>query len=91
MPQYLSYLGILGLILIAIGWIPQTLHTIKKKKNNLNFKFNLLYTLGSLALVIYAIYIKDFVFILLNGFAFLMSGIGLFYNFENGKGRKKKK
>ena len=80
--QYINYLGILGLILIAIGWIPQTVQTIKQKKNNLNFKFNLLYTFGSLALVIYAVYIQDTVFILLNGFAFFMSGIGLFYNFK---------
>jgi len=80
--QYINYLGILGLILIAIGWIPQTIQTIKQKKNNLNFKFNLLYTFGSLALVIYAVYIQDMVFILLNGFAFFMSGIGLFYNFK---------
>ena len=80
--QYINYLGILGLILIAIGWIPQTVQTIKQKKNNLNFKFNLLYTFGSLALVVYAVYIQDIIFLLLNGFAFLMSGIGLFYNFK---------
>jgi len=77
--QYLNYVGILGLILIALGWIPQTLEIIKKKNNNLNLKFNLLYTIGSLALTVYAIYINDIVFILLNGFAFLMSGIGLYY------------
>ncbi len=80
--EYLSYLGILGLILIAIGWVPQTIQTIKQKKNNLAIKFNLLYTIGSLALVIYSVYIQDTVFILLNGFAFLMSGVGLFYNFK---------
>ena len=77
--EYISYLGILGLILIAFGWIPETLEIIKKKKNNLNLKFNVLYALGSLALVIYAIHIQNLVFILLNGFAFLMSGIGLLY------------
>ena len=82
MIEYINYLGILGLILIAVGWIPQTIQTIKQKKNNLNLKFNLLYTFGSLALTVYAIYISDMVFILLNGFAFLMSGVGLFYNFK---------
>jgi len=78
--QFINYLGILGLILIALGWVPQTIQTIKQKKNNLNIKFNLLYTSGSLALLVYSIYIYDVVFILLNGFAFIMSGIGLFYN-----------
>ena len=82
MIEYFSYLGILGLILIALGWIPQTIQTIKQKKNNLNFKFNLLYTFGSLALTIFAVYIQDMLFILLNGFAFFMSGIGLLYNFK---------
>tara|TARA_Y100000310_G_scaffold200877_1_gene200964 strand:+ start:15541 stop:15810 length:270 start_codon:yes stop_codon:yes gene_type:complete len=81
--EYLQYLGVLGLVLIALGWIPETWEIIKKKKNNLNFKFNLLYAVGSLSLLLYAIYIKDIIFILLNGFAFLMSGIGLIYKFKN--------
>lgn len=75
----IELLGILGLILIAIGWIPQVIEIIKTKKNHLNLKFNLLYAMGSLSLVIYAIYIKDPIFILLNGFALLMSGTGLAY------------
>jgi MtN3 and saliva related transmembrane protein len=78
--EIISYLGVIGLILIALGWIPQTLETIKKKKNNLNLKFNLLYTIGSLLLTVYAITLSDTIFIILNGFAFLMSGIGLYYN-----------
>lgn len=82
MIEYINYLGLLGLIMIAVGWIPQTIQTIKQKKNNLNLKFNLLYTFGSLSLTVYAIYISDTIFIVLNGFAFLMSGVGLFYNFK---------
>ena len=78
--EIISYLGVIGLILIALGWTPQTLETIKKKKNNLNLKFNLLYTIGSLLLTVYAITLSDTIFIILNGFAFLMSGIGLYYN-----------
>jgi len=79
----LKYIGILGLILVAIGWIPQIIEIIKTKKNNLNLKFNLLYTFGSLALTIYAVYIFDIVFIVLNGIAFLMSSVGLLYKFKN--------
>ncbi|MCH7850924.1 MAG: hypothetical protein IH845_04750 [Nanoarchaeota archaeon] len=77
--EYIGYFGILGVVLIVLGWIPETIEIIRKKKNNLNLKFNILYTLGSLFLVIYSIYINDLVFILLNGFAFLMSSVGLFY------------
>lgn len=80
--EYLQYLGVIGLVLIAIGWIPEIIEIIKTKKNNLNLKFNILYVLGSLALVIYAVSINDLVFILLNGFAFLMSGIGLLYKIK---------
>lgn len=79
---YFNYLGIIGLVLIALAWIPETLEIVKTKKNNLNLKFNLLYTFGSLSLTIYAIYLKDNIFIVLNAFAFFMSGIGLIYKFK---------
>jgi len=42
-----------------------------------------MYTLGSLALTIHAIQIMDWIFIALNGFAMLMSGIALFYGLRN--------
>ena len=79
---YFNYLGILGLVLIALGWIPETLKIIRTRKNNLNLKFNLLYTLGSLSLTVYAIYLQDTIFIVLNASAFFMSGIGLMYKFR---------
>ena len=76
-------IGIIGLIFIAIGWIPQVMEIIKTGKSKLNFGFALLYTLGSLALVVYALQIKDWIFIALNGFAFLMSSVGLFYTVKS--------
>jgi lipid-A-disaccharide synthase-like uncharacterized protein len=79
---YFNYLGILGLVLIVLGWIPGTLEIIRTRKNNLNLKFNLLYTFGSLSLTVYAIYLQDIIFIVLNAFAFFMSGIGLMYKFR---------
>jgi uncharacterized protein with PQ loop repeat len=82
MIQYLEYIGILGLILIGIGWIPQIFEIIRTKNNNLNLRFNLLYAIGSLSLVFYAVYIKNAIFIILNSFALLMSSIGLFYKFK---------
>lgn len=72
-------LGIVGLVCIAIGWIPQIVEIVKTKKSSLNLGFSLLYTVGSLSLVLYALQIRDWIFTLLNGFALLMSSIGLFY------------
>jgi lipid-A-disaccharide synthase-like uncharacterized protein len=75
-------LGIIGLVCIAIGWIPQVIEIVKKRKSNLNLGFALLYTLGSLSLVLYALQISDWIFVSLNGFAFLMSAVGLFYTLK---------
>ena len=85
----MQYIGILGLIFIGIGWIPQIIDIIRTKKSSLNLGFALLYTLGSLALTIYAIQLNDWIFILLNGFAFLMSGIGLYYTIKPSNKKRK--
>jgi lipid-A-disaccharide synthase-like uncharacterized protein len=82
-------LGIIGLTCIAIGWIPQVIEIMKKRKSNLNLGFAILYTIGSLALVLYALQISDWIFVALNGFAFLMSGVGLFYTIVQFKPNKK--
>ena len=78
-------LGLIGLICIGLGWIPQIIDTIKKKKSNLNLGFAILYTLGSLSLVLYSLQINDWIFAVLNGFAFLMSAVGLFYTLRHKK------
>ena len=78
----MNYFGIIGLILIGLGWIPQVVEIIKEKKSNLNLKFALLYTFGSLALTIHAVLISDLIFILLNAFATFMSGVGLYYTIK---------
>lgn len=82
-------LGVIGLICIAIGWIPQIVEIVKKKKSNLNLGFAILYTLGSLALTLYALQISDWIFVILNGFALLMSAIGLFYTIRPIKRKRK--
>lgn len=83
-------LGVIGLICIAVGWIPQIIEIVRTKKSSLNLGFSLLYTIGSLSLVLYALQIKDWIFTALNGFALLMSSIGLFYTIKS-KGKKQKK
>lgn len=71
--------GVLGLICIGLGWIPQILEIIRKKKSNLTLSFAILYSFGSLSLAIYSIQLKDWIFTILNLFAFLMAVIGLYY------------
>lgn len=71
-------LGIIGLILIAVAWLPQVIEIIKTKKSGLNIKFALIYVIGSFALVIYSIQIKDTIFLILNSLTTLMSFTGLF-------------
>lgn len=78
-------LGIIGLILIAVAWLPQIIETIRTKKGGLNIKFALIYVIGSFALVIHSIQIKDTIFLILNSLATLMSFTGLFYTLKYRK------
>ena len=72
-------IGIIGLVLIATAWIPQIIKTIKEKESHVSIIFPILYSTGSIALVIHSIIINDLVFIVLNSVAGFMGLIGLFY------------
>ncbi|MBR9706456.1 hypothetical protein GOV14_05450 [Candidatus Pacearchaeota archaeon] len=78
-------IGTIGLILIALSWLPQIIEILKTKKSGLNPKFALIYVLGSIALIIHAIEIKDTIFIILNSTAGLMSFLGLYYTLKYRK------
>ena len=73
-------IGIIGLILLAIGWIPETIKIIKEKRAGIDWRFGVLYVTGSLLLVIYSVQIKDYIFLVLNSFVALMSGLSLFFS-----------
>ena len=83
--------GVMGLILIGAGWIPQVVEIIKTKHSHLNLGFASLYTFGSLALTIHSINLGDTIFILLNGFALIMGAIGLYYTLKSKKTKKEVK
>jgi lipid-A-disaccharide synthase-like uncharacterized protein len=70
-------IGVIGLILVAISWIPQLFKIFKAKKSGLDWRFAFVYVLGSLGLVIYSIQIKDIVFLILNSSTFFMGFLGL--------------
>jgi MtN3 and saliva related transmembrane protein len=73
-------LGFTGLVLILVGWIPQTIDTIKAKKCNLNVRFTLIYLFGSLFLTAYSLQLGDMVFTILNAGAALVALINLMYS-----------
>ena len=72
--------GIIGLALLAVGWIYEAAQIIKEKKSRLGLKFSILYTTGSLLLVIYSIQVKDVIFTILNGLVTAISLVSLAYS-----------
>ncbi len=69
----LEYIGIAGLALLIIAWIPETLQNWREKGKNLNLKFVCLYLFGSLFLAYHAYLINDAIFTWLNGLAAIMA------------------
>ncbi|MBT4540390.1 hypothetical protein HOC35_02660 [Candidatus Woesearchaeota archaeon] len=75
-------LGLIGLALLAIAWIPETIEIIRNKKEKIDWRFGVLYVLGSLVLAIYSYQIGDTIFVILNAFIFVMSSISLVYSLK---------
>ena len=75
-------LGLIGLILLAVAWIPETVQIIRNKKEKIDWRFGALYVLGSLTLAIYSYQIRDTIFVVLNVFILVMSSISLFYSLK---------
>jgi len=75
-------IGIIGLIMVAIAWIPETITIIKEKQSKIDWKFGVLYVVGSTLLVIYSIQINDLVFLILNSTVAVLSAISLFFSLK---------
>lgn len=69
----LQYVGLAGLALLVIAWIPQSLQNFKERGKNLNLKFVMLYLFGSAFLAAHAYFIGDLVFMALNSLAALIA------------------
>ena len=82
----MEYIGIVGLLALAAGWIPQTIETIKHKRCNINLYFLILNFIGSVSLTLYAIFLHDAVFTTLNSMTTVGAVINLFYKFQSAKG-----
>ena len=77
-----SVVGIIGAMLIALGWIPETLKVIKDRKSRLDWKFGVLYFAGSAMLTVYSVQINNLIFTLLNSFVMILEVIALFYSIK---------
>ena len=73
-------IGIIGLLLLAVGWIPETIKIIKEKRSRIDLRFGMLYVTGSFLLIIYSIQIRDYIFLVLNSFVMVMSAISLIFS-----------
>ncbi len=72
-------LGLTGMTILVIAWIPQTLEVIKSKRSSIPGMFSAIYSIASLLLTLYAISIKDVIFTSLNFLAFLQSFLNFLF------------
>lgn len=87
----LEYFGLIGLVLILLGWATETVEVLKKKKVSIPLSFAALYGVGSLLLTIHSISIQDAVFTILNAFATLIALVNLYFIFFPAREKKKKR
>lgn len=77
--DYIALMGTIGVAAIAFSWIPQTLEVIKNKKTDMELKFIIIYSIGSLLLLIYSVLIHDLIFTVLNFITTVLAGLNLFF------------
>ena len=80
-------IGMAGLILLLIGWIPETISNYRKKGKGIDFKFATLYFFGSVLLAWHALNLNDLVFLALNTAAAAMAAINVWIILKNKERR----
>lgn len=75
-PQWIGYVG---LVALALCWIPQSWETIRLGRCPVNMGFLILSSIGSLSLAVYAFTLGDPVFSILNILTTLGALINLYY------------
>ncbi|RLE72512.1 MAG: hypothetical protein DRZ80_07155 [Thermoprotei archaeon] len=81
--------GLIGILLILVAWLPETIKNLKATRVATRFEFLLLYTSGSLLLTIHAYILGDIIFIVLNALATALSGINIALKLLQSKNRKR--
>ena len=75
----MHWIGYLGLVALALCWIPQSVETIRLGRCPVNLAFLILSCIGSFSLAIYAISLGDPVFTILNALTTAGALINMFY------------
>ena len=84
-----EYIGLAGMALLIIAWIPETRQNWKEKGRNLNLNFVGLYLFGALFLAYHAFVIDDQIFLLLNVLATLIAVFNAAIILTHGAGSAK--
>lgn len=84
-------IGWLGMIFIAIAFIPETIATIKKGKSELENSFVLPYLVGVLLIIYYSFQINSMPFVALNAILLLFLAIDIYFLLAPRKAAKPKR
>jgi MtN3 and saliva related transmembrane protein len=77
----MQWIGYVGLVSLALCWIPQSMETIRQGRCPVNRTFLLLSALGSFSLAVYAMSLGDPVFTILNVLTTTGAVLNIFYKF----------
>ncbi len=77
--------GLVGLVLILIGWVYELAKALKAGKPHIPLGFSLLYGAGSLLLFVHSWLLNDLVFMILNAGATIIPVINIFLIFRSKK------
>ena len=69
--------GLIGILLILVAWLPETVKNLRARKVTTRSEFLLLYTAGSFLLTLHALILGDLIFIILNSLATMLSGANI--------------
>jgi len=75
----MQWIGYVGLVALALCWIPQSVETIRGGRCPVNLMFLVLSSIGSFSLALYALSLGDPVFTMLNGITTLDALINIFH------------
>lgn len=75
----MQWIGYVGLVALALCWIPQSVETIRRGRCPVNLMFLVLSSIGSFSLALYALSLGDPVFTMLKGITTLDALINIFH------------
>jgi len=86
--HFFEILGVTGSLIMCVSAIPQIIKTYRKKNSDgLSISYLIILMTGMSMIMLYALYVKDMVFIFGNGLALLLTGIlvVLWYRYRSKK------